>query len=64
METPFGPLESLVGRTFCASGLCRYIEFVGARYIAWTRPKYIWPKRRCEYGTILKWLDNAEEVTP
>jgi hypothetical protein len=61
-ETPFGSLESLVGRTFEREGHKRTIVFVGAVETQWIEPGHdavpVWNEGVCD------WLSGAKEVTP
>jgi len=63
METPFGPLESLVGRAFERDGIARRIKFL-ARGLVVTADmeselEITWSGR-----SFCEWILGAKEVTP
>ena len=61
-ETPFGPLESLVGRTFERDGLCRIVTLVNRWYVFWRRPPLVSIVRCVPHRAFLHWLSGATEV--
>ena len=62
-ETPFGPPESLVGRTFERGGLRRHVTSITG-YINWQRTRksgMVLVGRTC-MKTFIRWLSGATEV--
>jgi len=69
-DTPFGPLESLVGRTFERDGLKRKVNRVdtygygpGRGNVFWGRPGGFSRLQPTWLPNFLKWLEKAKEVT-